>query len=432
MIEIKESLMPKQAPQAGILNRPPDHAFFVALNLTTADPASTTAAVQRLRDVVHKELRSILDVTTPTSPKDQPSAETGELGFESGFDRYHLTITVGFARSAYDKLGVTNPPTDLRPIDWAKLDDDPTNPTQSDLMLQICTDSVYIGEHVVRRIREELHDVIDLVWVLPGSQRHTSRSGKVSRTEGRALIGFLDGTSNLNPRHSEDDRHLVFVDPKRMDDYPPKQPEIPPGQPSPYGGSPAQVPTFPPDLGEPPKSEPDWTHNGTYMVVRASVIDMSSWDAASLGDQEQFIGRRKVTGNPLATEPDSVVEPLPEPDFSGDPEGRVTHLDAHVRKANPRGPGDELRQIFRRGYPLILPAPDGLKLGLLFVCFARSITTQFEFITRAWTTNTEFPRPGTGKDKFRSFETVLGGGYYFVPPLAVVSQPWSWVVPSTT
>jgi hypothetical protein len=32
-------------------------------------------------------------------------------------------------------------------------------------------------------------------------------------------------------------------------------------------------------------------------------------------------------------------------------------------------------------------------------------------------------------DLFRRFETVLGGGYYFVPPLEKASQPWSWVVP---
>ena len=422
--------MPKRpVPQAGILNYPPDHLLLVALTFTTSDPATTALAVERLRDLVHHELRSQLDETTPTSPKDQPSAETGELGFNSGYERYHLTITVGFAKSAYDKLGVTNPPADLRPVDWAKLGDNPVNPVQSDLMLQLCTDSIYIAEHAVRRIREELHDVLDLVWVLPGSQRHTSRAGRGNREEGRALIGFLDGTANLSPRTNADDAHLVFVDPKHMNDYPPKVPDIPPGAPSPYGGSPAQIPTFPPDLADPPTVEPDWTDNGTYMVVRASVIDTSSWDARNLGDQEQVVGRRKVTGNPLATDPDVATTPIPEPDFTPDPDGVTTPLAAHIRKANPRGPGDDLRRIFRRGYPLILPASDGFSLGLAFVCFARTITTQFEFITRAWTTNADFPRPGAGIDTLRAFETVLGGGYYFAPPLKKQNEPWSWVVP---
>ncbi len=188
---------------------------------------------------------------------------------------------------------------------------------------------------------------------------------------------------------------------------------------------------FPPDLQEPPApgSEPAWTEDGTYMVVRASIVDMLVWDPVTVDEQERSIGRRKVTGNPLATNPDDPTSPIPEPEFASDPDGAVTPLDAHVRKSNPRGPGDDLRRIFRRGYPLILPHEEGLKLGLAFVCFGRTITTQFEFITRAWTTNPDFPRPGAGKDNFRRFEAVLGGGYYFVPALTKASQPWSWIVP---
>src|SRR4051794_22290824 len=66
--------MPKPTPQAGILNRPTDHALFAALDLTTTDPATSHAAIERLRELIHKELRSQLDETTPSSPKEQPSA----------------------------------------------------------------------------------------------------------------------------------------------------------------------------------------------------------------------------------------------------------------------------------------------------------------------------------------------------------------------
>jgi deferrochelatase/peroxidase EfeB len=423
--------MARQHPQAGILNRPPDHAFLAAFRLTTADPASTRAATERLRAVVRKEQTSDLDDTTPASPKDQPSAETGELGFTSGYDRYHLTITTAFANTFYDKLAVAQRPADLRPIDWSKLSDAPLNPDQGDLILQICTNSVYLAEHVVRRVIEECGDVLQLVWVLPGSQRHTSRNGRVSRDEGRALIGFLDGTSNLDPRGNDAHYRLTFVLPNDRADLPPKQPNIPPGQPSPYGGTPDQVPQFPPDLLDPPGPEPAWTEHGTYMVVRASVIDMPRWDDATVGSQESVVGRRKVTGNPLGTTPDVEANPIPEPDFASDPDGAVTQFASHIRKANPRGGAeDELRRLFRRGYPLILPHHEGLKLGLAFVCFGRTITTQFEFITRAWTTNPSFPRPGAGVDLFREFETVLGGGYYFVPPLQHQRRPWSWVIPA--
>jgi deferrochelatase/peroxidase EfeB len=71
-----------------------------------------------------------------------------------------------------------------------------------------------------------------------------------------------------------------------------------------------------------------------------------------------------------------------------------------------------------------------MQLGLVFICFARTITTQFEFVTRAWTTNANFPQPGAGIDTLRAFEHVVAGGYFFVPPLQHSTQPWSWALPS--
>src|SRR4051812_47860976 len=118
-----------------MLNRPPDHLFIVALELTTGDPASTRAAVEQLRELLRAELRSDLDDTTPASPKDAPPVETGELGFDDGFDRYRLTLTVGFSASAYEKLGVAtdNRPQDLIDVPWDRLKDDPANRGNGDL-----------------------------------------------------------------------------------------------------------------------------------------------------------------------------------------------------------------------------------------------------------------------------------------------------------
>jgi deferrochelatase/peroxidase EfeB len=421
---------PSTHPQAGITNRPPDHVLFAALTLTTADPASTRAAIEALRELLHEELRSDLADTNPGSPKDQPSAETGELGFDDGYDRYHLTITVGFASTAYDKLGfpVALRPQDLIPIPWPRLQDTPDKTDNGDVVLQICTDSIYLAEHVVRRVEHELAGQFTVTWTVAGSQRHNSRSGRVSRKEGRALIGFLDGTSNLNPRTSEDDARLVFVDPDNIN-YPPQVPAIDPGQPSPYGGG-SLPPSFPADLRQPPTTEPEWTRHGTYLVVRASTIDTTGWDARALGEQEHIVGRWKVSGSALDA-PDDPTSPTTEPNFTADPVGAITPVAAHIRKSNPRGPGDADRRIFRRGYPLIQATLAGQQRGLLFACFGRTITTQFEFITCAWTTNPNFPRPNDGVDTLRAFEHVLCGGYFFVPPVTNAAKPWTWVVPDT-
>jgi deferrochelatase/peroxidase EfeB len=405
--------------------------LLVALELTTAEPAATRAAIERLRELLHAELRSDLDDTTPRSPKDTPSVETGELGFEDGFDRYHLTITVGFGAAAYDKLGVAagERPADLIPVPWERLKDAPDNATNGDIVLQICSESFYVAEHVLRRVEHHLADVMTVTWVVAGHQRHTSRAGRVNRAEGRALIGFLDGTSNLDPRQDRHDRDLVFVDPdpKVIAAYPPQVPVLDPAQPSPYGGP--QPPQFPDDLRLPPTAEPKWTKEGTYMVVRASTIALPAWDDVPLGAQEHAVGRWKVSGNAL-DQPDDPNAATAEPNFGADPDGATTPFTAHVRKVNPRGPDDAARRIFRRGYPLIAAGGASAARGLVFICFARTLTTQFEFITRAWTTNEQFPRPGAGVDALRAFEHVLFGGYFFVPPLQRAHEPWSWLVPA--
>jgi Dyp-type peroxidase family len=295
-------------------------------------------------------------------------------------------------------------------------------------MLQICSDSVFINEHVQRRIEEELDGRLGLAWVVAGSQRHNSRSGRVNRGEGRALIGFLDGTSNLDPRNSPDDARLVFVDPAAVADYPPRVPSFDPGQPSPYG---PQPPSFPSDLRNPPTREPDWTKGGTYLVARASVMDTSAWDDRPLGEQERVVGRFKASGSAL-DKPDDPRSRLPSP------------TSPRIQTVRPR----RSRRTSARATPVVLTTRSGASFGaatrscsrtsrarcggLVFVAFARTITTQFEFITRGWTTNPDFPRPGTGIDALRQFERVLCGGYFFAPPLARANQPWSWVVPAAS
>jgi Dyp-type peroxidase family len=280
---------------------------------------------------------------------------------------------------------------------------------------------------VARRIEEELGDRLTIVWTIAGVQRYTTTEGRTRREEGRALIGFLDGTSNLDPRTVEEDRILVFVDPARVPEYPPNPAPNPQG--SQYGDTP---PTFPADLRSVPSSEPQWTTGGTYMVVRASLLGTPSWDKQTLDRQQKVVGRFKWSGAylDLADERELVNAP---PAFATNQAEDGVPFTAHVRKANPRlSEEDEKRRIFRRGYPLIQPTPGGVQRGLVFICFARTTSTQFEFILRAWIKNPDFPKPGSGVDPLlQEFEQVLLGGYYFVPPLEHINQQWSWTLPPT-
>lgn len=412
--------------QGGVLTAPQDHLLVAALTLTAVDPVSARETVEALRGIVQAELHGDLPDETPETPADAPPPETGELGFDDRYYRYGLTVTVGFGAGALEKLGITetNRPRDLEAIPWEQLEDTPPHISDNgDLVLQICSDSIYVNEHVLRRVEHELADQLKEVWCFMGHQRHTNRRRGVSRDDGRALIGFLDGTANLDPRHNPADRALVFVDPSAVSTYP----QNPTGQePTPYGGP--EPPIFP-DLRAVPSSEPDWTNGGTYMVVRVSSLDIPSWDGTTLRDQQLTVGRWKYSGNALDQQDTDAIAPE-DPDFQADPTGSTTPLTAHIRKVNPRASAEDTnRRIFRRGYPLVVAEGAALSRGLVFICFGRTITTQFEFIERAWRNNDDFPQPGIGKDRFKKFETVLGGGYFFVPPLRNARQPWSWVIP---
>jgi deferrochelatase/peroxidase EfeB len=413
------------APQSGITNRPPEHAFVTAWRLETTDPVSTRASFETLRRIEHDELRSNLDDQNPNTDKTAPSPETGELGFRDGYDRAHLTITTGLAAAAFDKLGVApdQRPQDLVAIPWGQLGDNPVQPDQGDFVLQICSDDAFICEHAVRRVEEELAGQVTLLWTQIGSQRYTTRQGRTGRHEGRAVTGFIDGTSNLDPRHTDEGRRLTFVDPDAVPTYP----TVPADQPAGYGGAPGTA--FPADLRSPPTAEPEWTRDGSYMVVRASTVDTTAWDRISLGDQEHDVGRFKFSGAflDLADDPARLEDP---PIFEADQSNQTVAVDSHARKSNPRRPEDLDRRIFRRGYPLIAPTTTGFDRGLLFIAFARSLSTQFEFIFRAWMRNPNFPEANAGADRLFRFEKqVIAGGYYFVPPVINANQPWSWALP---
>lgn len=422
-------------PQHGLLAHPPQHLLIAALAFTTpTDTAGNQRSLTELREVLRLELSGDLDEIVETTPKDLPTTETGEVGVADGWDQTHLTVDVGFSASGYVALGYPAAPlpADLIEVPWSRLGPlAPANPVSGDVALHIRADNVFAVEHVLRRVEHILASKISTLWTLSGTQRYAP-DGTNLRDQGRALIGFHDGLSNLDPS-SDADRQLIFVDPAAVPGYPANPPPTPAPGSLGYGGQPPTPtePSFPTDLRQPPTSEPGWTTSGSYMFIRSSVLDTTSWDSQTLGAQEAAVGRFKSSGSFL-DQKDTAANKDNSPAFAADQTSVAVPPTSHSRRANPRStPTDPQRRVLRRGYPLLQTGAGTIKRGLTLITFSRSLTTQIEFVMAAWLENANFPQQGSGRDPLLAYETaVLAGGYYFVPALADRDAPTTWMMPS--
>jgi deferrochelatase/peroxidase EfeB len=150
-----------------------------------------------------------------------------------------------------------------------------------------------------------------------------------------------------------------------------------------------------------------------------------------------MVGRFK-DGTPVVDQREPGLTSLPNNfTYDADVDGVRCPVQAHIRKANPRG--DKQRQfavpltqertarIARRGIsfgPVTLDPGPKDKVGLLFLCAQSSIADQFEFIQAAWADNEDFLRPGSGLDP------VIGQLPAGKPRDAAVAQPWPKVYAS--
>ncbi|WP_394817727.1 hypothetical protein [Streptomyces doebereineriae] len=86
--------------------------------------------------------------------------------------------------------------------------------------------------------------------------------------------------------------------------------------------------------------------------------------------------------------------------LSADASGKITPLDAHVRRAAPdrRKPPP----LVRRGYTY---QRGGSDRGLLFSCFQHDLEEGFEAVQRR-----------LEGEAMAKYTLTIGGGYYFIPP----------------
>jgi deferrochelatase/peroxidase EfeB len=341
--------------QAGIATAAQDRLHFAAFDVDDGLHAPDLRYL--LRDWSRAAERMTAGQTVGEDDGGQlaPPTDTGEA---LGLTPARLTVTFGLGPSLFDhRFGLAAarpaPLRDLPPLPGDELD-----PARSggDLCVQACADDPQVAFHAVRNLARIGRGAVTVRW----SQLGFGRTSSTSRAQAtpRNLMGFKDGTRNLKAEDGDELARHVWV----ASDGP---------------------------------GEPAWLRGGTYLVARRIRMLIEVWDRASLGDQEQTIGRYKVSGAPLGGR-----EELDTPDLARLP------ADSHVRLAAPSSNGGAA--LLRRGYSFTDGLDDRLgqlDAGLFFLSFQRD-PEAFVRVQR---------RLGS-RDALNEYIKHVGSGVWAIPP----------------
>jgi deferrochelatase/peroxidase EfeB len=344
--------------QAGITTAVPSAALIVTFDVTARTKEELSQLFKTLTDRLEKLTQGW---TPPVADPKFPPADSGVLGMKVFPD--NLTVTVAVGASLFDqRFGLEHlKPKHLHPM--PNYPNDQLNPDEihGDLLLQFCSNTAETNIHALRDILRNTPNFMTLRWKIEGFlPPHTIK--KLGKDTVRNLLGFKDGTANLNANDTKLMNHLVWVTP---------------------------------DNGE-----PDWAVGGSYQVVRIVRNLVERWDRTPLQEQEQIIGRTKDTGAPLGMKNEHDI-----PNYAADTKGKNIPLDAHIRLANPRK--SDLGLILRRGfnYSRGMNKSGQLDMGLLFVCFQADLRRGF--ITVQERLNGE---------PLEEYIKPVGGGFFFALP----------------
>ncbi|MGE2833852.1 Dyp-type peroxidase [Mycobacterium sp. SMC-4] len=361
--EPAERFIPFEGPhQTGITALPiPEQGLIATFNVLSKDRAGLATALRELTD----EIRGLMAGRPPeVRGPAYPPVDSGILGEKPPADNLSIVVSVG-ASLFDDRFGLADrKPREL--VTMPFLANDRLDPKLSHGDIAILfeaghNDTVQFAlRQLMRRTRRDLV----LRWMIDGYARGIGAGRASEAGTPRNLMGFKDGTSNLDVADSATmDRH-VWVGP---DD-----------------------------------GEPEWAVGGSYQAVRIIRMFVEFWDRTQLVEQEALFGRAKVSGAPLGLSGE-----FTDPDYASDPDGERIPLDAHIRLANPRTPETEENLILRRGfnYSRGFDGAGRLDQGLAFVAYQRSLEKGFLTVQRRLT-----------GEPLEEYILPVGGGFFFVLP----------------
>ena len=346
------------AHQRGVALPPAEQGLLAAFSVTADDRDELR---DTLRALSIESERIISGERYEERDPAYPPLHTGTVGNPSPAADLSVVVSVG-ASLFDDRYGLA----DRKPralVRMPFLANDRLDPERShgDVLLTISSAHEDVNLFALRQLTRATRGTMALHWMLDGYNRRTRADpGEAGK---RNLMGFIDGTSNLDPSDDAVMDRYVWV--------------------------------------QPDDDEPAWAVGGTYHVVRVIRMLVEFWDRTRLSEQESIIGRRKESGAPLGGEIETDV-----PDYSDDAAGELTPLDAHVRLANPRTPDTEGDLIFRSGLSFSrgFDGDGQLDQGLAFVSFQRRLS---QFL------NTQARLAG---EPLEEYTVPDGGGFYFALP----------------
>lgn len=348
--------------QAGIVTPRPAAGMVVAFDVLASDRED----LERLFRTLDERIRFLMTggPVEQIDPK-LPPVDSGILGPVVTPD--NLTITVSVGESLFDeRFGLA----DVKPKRLSRMVGFPNDALDADqchgdLSVQFCANTPDSNIHALRDIVKNLPDLLFVRWKQEGSvpAQAPTKPGEPEQSA-RNFLGFRDGSANPDSNDNRLMNALVWV--------------------------------------QPGSDEPAWATHGSYQAVRLIRNFVERWDRTPLQEQESIFGRSKNTGAPMDGQRESDV-----PDYTRDPQGKVTKLDAHIRLANPRTPESQQNLILRRpfNYSNGVNKNGQLDMGLLFICYQADL--EKGFITVQTRLNGE---------PLEEYLKPVGGGYFFTLP----------------
>jgi putative iron-dependent peroxidase len=135
---------------------------------------------------------------------------------------------------------------------------------------------------------------------------------------------------------------------------------------------------------------------GSYVVVQKYVHDLAAWDALPVEQQEEAIGREKLS----------------DIEFADEDKAPNSHLTLNVIE----GPDGEERQIMRFNMPF--GRVGEAEYGTYFIGYAKASDLIEEMLT-----NMFMGKPPGTYDRILDFSTALTGNLFFVPTIDFLDDP---------